>query len=77
MSNANIKTAKEAELSLHRASCIILTLEQLINRAQFEEPCCAVALSETLTVAYERILEVREYLDGITPREPIEAAENA
>jgi hypothetical protein len=77
MTDIKIKTAKDAELALHRASCVILTLEQLIRTAQFEEPCCAAALSETLTVAYERVTDVMEYLDGLIPRESVDDAENA
>ena len=63
MRDIAIKTATEAEQALHRASCIVLSLEQLIRHTQCEEPFCAAAVSETLTVAYEQIIGVMSYLE--------------
>lgn len=69
MSDIAIKTVTEAERALHRASCIVLSLEQLIRQTGCEEPFCGVAVSETLTVAYEQIIDVMGYLDRLAPRD--------
>jgi hypothetical protein len=65
---SDIKTAVEAEQALHRASCIVLSLEQLIRHTQCEEPFCGAAVSETLTVAYEQIIDVMGYLEMVSPQ---------
>lgn len=65
MSAAEITSNEQAMQVLNRASCIALTLEQLLRQAQFEEPVCSSALAETLSITYDLINEVYNYLDGI------------
>lgn len=62
---SQVTTNKEAMTALNRARCVILILEQTVGEMQFEEPFCAAAMAETLSIACELINEVYNYNDRL------------
>lgn len=73
LSVARFTSAKEASDGLHRAVCIIGFAEQAFRHAQFEEPFCSTAISETLSVAYEIMCDLQGFIDALRERGAFDA----